>query len=419
MRSQSRRCGRLVVLARHLTPASSSTSSTDDEEHSTISADDNAETKPSLLFFPELTVADLPKPTNDMTAAKEDLDVFGYAIWKNALTEDQVTGLATRIVTQAEAELREGLVPDSDKKVVSVSSIINKGEEFAPLLTHPAATELLTHMVGEHYNLSTGFAKLVKPGAVAETLHTDQWWLPPPQLRAREGDRRTQSQQPPIRAGSSTRELAYTAEWHSGDNASFDASPEGEHASNAGLVSFIPPCMATQALFCVSDFTEFNGSTLLVPGSHLAGRHPTKAEALDGGKAAGAVSLTAPAGSCIVFDSRCWHMSGGFSVSDAESTRWSEPTTGKPWRMGVFMNYVPPIIRQNENWALSLSEEVVAHLTDEQKARLGLKTWFGYGNIGSSAKSFAIETHDGDFQARLRDNDGWLGRHQRPVGRLE
>ena len=59
--------------------------------------------------------------------------------------------------------------------------------------------------------------------------------------------------------------------------------------------------MANQALFCVSDFTEFNGATRLVPGSHLAGRHPTKAEAVEGGKAAGAISLVAPAGSCIVF----------------------------------------------------------------------------------------------------------------------
>ena len=373
-----------------------------------------------LLFFPDLTAADLPQPTNDMAQAKADLDVFGYAIWADALPEAEVAALARRIVAQAEAERREGLVPDVDKAVLSVSSIVNKGTEFAPLLTHPVATELLTHMVGEHYNLSTGFAKLVKPGAVAETLHTDQWWLPPPQERARVGDRRAQARQPPIRAGSITRELAYTPEWHSGDNLTRDADAgEDGEADDDGMRSFIPPCMATQALFCVSDFTEFNGSTLLVPGSHLAGRHPTKAEAIDGGKAAGAVKLTAPAGSCIVFDSRCWHMSGGFDASDAAASDWSEPTTGKPWRMGVFMNYVPPMIRQNENWAMSLDEQVIEQLTDEQKARLGLKTWFGYGNIGASAKSFGIETHDGNFQERLKDKDGWLGRHQRSVGRLE
>ena len=43
-----------------------------------------------------------------------------------------------------------------------------------PLLTHPDATELLSHLLGEHYNLSTGFVKIVKPGAEAEALHTDR-----------------------------------------------------------------------------------------------------------------------------------------------------------------------------------------------------------------------------------------------------
>ena len=117
---------------------------------------------------------------------------------------------------------------------------------------------------------------------------------------------------------------------------------------------------------------------LQVPGSHLAGRHPTKEEAAEGGKAAGAVPLCAPAGTCIVFDSRCWvcpqapsallglanlttsaatvqHMSGGMAAQE-EGTEpaWVEPHTGKPWRLGVFMNYVGPQIRQNENYAMSL-----------------------------------------------------------------
>ena len=40
---------------------------------------------------------------------------------------------------------------------------------------------------------------------------------------------------------------------------------------------------------------------------------------------------------------------------------WIEPVTGKPWRLGVFMNYVPPMIRQNENFALSMDPEGEHH----------------------------------------------------------
>ena len=107
----------------------------------------------------------------------------------------------------------------------------------------------------------------------------------------------------------------------------------GDNGGGPGTVSYIPACVANQALFCASDFTpvsvyssslhsafhvviplhktepasflslppaairrgscvhgctmQENGATMLVPGSHLAGRHPSKHEAAEGGKAAG------------------------------------------------------------------------------------------------------------------------------------
>lgn len=366
-----RQCGyrrKLSVLVKHLVFAAG-----DDVE--VIDGGD-------LRFFPNQPRSILPALTNDMAQAKHDIDVFGYCMWANALSEDEIAAMATRLVSQAEAEVRDGLAKDGATHFIG--SIINKGEEFEPLLTHPEAEELLTHLLGEHYNLSTGFAKIVKPGAVAETLHTDQWWLPPPQIRER-GPAGAVESQPEVRTGSITRELAYTAAMHSGDHVAMIA---GEDGGSPRPVSFIPMCAANQALFCVSDFTENNGSTLLVPGSHLAGRHPTKDEAKEGGKAVGAVPLCAPAGTCIVFDSRCWHMSGSYpgveeekedtgcesdkgtggeeidssSVTVGQGLKealplddWVETHTGKPWRLGVFMNYVGPMIRQNENFALSVS----------------------------------------------------------------
>ena len=60
-----------------------------------------------------------------------------------------------------------------------------------------------------------------------------------------------------MRSGSITREIAYTADWHAGDNGS----------GQPGSVSYVPPCVANQALFCISDFSQDNGGTMLVPGS--------------------------------------------------------------------------------------------------------------------------------------------------------
>lgn len=166
----------------------------------------------SGLFFEDY--GDLPTLTDDMDEAKRDIDVYGYALWADALTPVQIDALAARIVEQHEAEMEaSGALDKPDGVTGNVNSIPNKGTEFTDLLVHPEATELLTYILGEQYQLSTGFVKIVKPGAKAELLHTDQWWSAVPQRRVH-----GQEAQPPIRSGSITRELAYTADWHTGDN---------------------------------------------------------------------------------------------------------------------------------------------------------------------------------------------------------
>jgi hypothetical protein len=67
-----------------------------------------------------------------------------------------------------------------------------------------------------------------------------------------------------------------------------------------------------------------------------------------------------------------------------------------------------------------MDPEVLARLSDVSKARLGLKTWFGYGHVGGgSEKRHGVKTHDGNFKERLKDADDWIGRHQPGQRRLE
>ena len=66
----------------------------------------------------------------------------------------------------------------------------------------------------------------------------------------------------------------------------------------------------------------------------------------------------------------------------------------------------------------------MAQLSDEAKARLGLKSWFGYGSVGGvrpDGTAFnTYGTNDGDFAARLEDeDDGWITREQPGARRLE
>jgi ectoine hydroxylase-related dioxygenase (phytanoyl-CoA dioxygenase family) len=55
----------------------------------------------------------------------------------------------------------------------------------------------------------------------------------------------------------------------------------------------------------IDEFTDENGATLVVPGSHQRAEPPEHAEML-----AGAVPAVCPAGSMIAFDSTLWHAAG-------------------------------------------------------------------------------------------------------------
>ncbi len=68
------------------------------------------------------------------------------------------------------------------------------------------------------------------------------------------------------------------------------------------LVTF---CWATD------EFNEANGSTRVVPKSHLLGRHPTTEEAA---ASEGAISTECPAGSIVVWGGATWHGGGARSA---------------------------------------------------------------------------------------------------------
>jgi len=121
---------------------------------------------------------------------------------------------------------------------------------------------------------------------------------------------------------------------------------------------------APQGMNCawlLDDFTADNGATEVVPGSHLA-EEAVDMEAL----AAAAVPVIAPAGSLMVFESRLWHRTG--------CNRSAKP------RAALFAWYTTPIYRTQENWFLSLDDEVVENASDVLLELLAYRTQ-GFGLV--------------------------------------
>jgi hypothetical protein len=61
------------------------------------------------------------------------------------------------------------------------------------------------------------------------------------------------------------------------------------------------------SMWMLDDFTEANGATRAVPGSHRSGRWPTDDLADPADPHPRQVYLTAPAGSVVIFNSHVWH----------------------------------------------------------------------------------------------------------------
>lgn len=105
----------------------------------------------------------------------------------------------------------------------------------------------------------------------------------------------------------------------------------------------------------LDEFTADNGATEVVPDSHLAG---DAAEPSD--LQVDAEPVIAPAGTLMVFESRLWHRTG--------CNRSENP------RAALFGWYTRPIYRTQENWFLSLDDDVIAEASEDLLVLLGYRT---------------------------------------------
>jgi ectoine hydroxylase-related dioxygenase (phytanoyl-CoA dioxygenase family) len=110
--------------------------------------------------------------------------------------------------------------------------------------------------------------------------------------------------------------------------------------------------LGAATIFAVDPFTEDNGATVVVPGSHTWGdRLPTPADE------ARAKSIVMPPGSLLFFLGTTWH-GGGQNRTDKS-------------RMCVTAQYCAPWCRQQENYALSISRERVKQCSEHVQRMLG------------------------------------------------
>ncbi|MCB1693703.1 MAG: phytanoyl-CoA dioxygenase family protein [Pseudomonadales bacterium] len=252
----------------------------------------------------------LPPITTDLAEAKRHLNEFGLCRLGDALTSDQLDAVRSRLEVQANAEVREGCSyhdggsPDGRSAPNQrIWNLINKGEVFREIACASHSLELVKHMLGPDILLSSMTCNIARDGGVPMALHSDQNYIP---------------------------------------------------------VTTPYPAVVDIA-WMVTDFTDDNGGTRVVPGSHKWGRYPNPGEQVE------TVAATGPAGTALIFDGRLWHGTGANK-------------TNAP-RYGLFTYYCRAFIRQQENFSLSLSPDVIPLCSQELLALLGFQVWHTLGMI--------------------------------------
>jgi len=132
------------------------------------------------------------------------------------------------------------------------------------------------------------------------------------------------------------------------------------------------PHVATvcNSMWALTDFTEANGATRVVPGSHRWDNPDYFAgEASHNGAPVESIAAEMQRGSVLVWHGSTWH-GGGANVTDDEV------------RIGVAMNYCAGFIRQQENQQLGIPPEIMATFSPELRQLCGLGMYRGLtGNI--------------------------------------
>jgi ectoine hydroxylase-related dioxygenase (phytanoyl-CoA dioxygenase family) len=143
------------------------------------------------------------------------LDEGGYVVFEGLIDADWLAALRERFEYLIELEGRQGATEGGGREQGTrrLYDLVNKGEVFDGVYTHPLLLACVRHVLGRDFKLSSLNARDAEPGQGLQGLHAD-WW-PPRQ--------------------------------------------DGE------------PYQVVNSIWLLDDFTPQNGATRIVPGSHRLG----------------------------------------------------------------------------------------------------------------------------------------------------
>lgn len=255
----------------------------------------------------------LPPIRTALADAQADLDELGLTRLAGAASAEQLAQAKLRLKEQAAGELAAGIAhcdlgasayPTAVGANQRVWNLFNKGQVFRDLVLNPVVRSLMTYLLGEELLLFSVSANIARRGGAPQPLHGDQQHFMPEDISR------------PLIANS---------------------------------------------LWMLDEFTEENGATRVVPGSHKSLRSPSPAESIE------TIPAVGPAGTLLVWDGRLWHGTGANRTSVS--------------RHGLLIPFCQPCVRTQENHTAGVSPQVLEQCPDELLKLLGFAPWRSLGMI--------------------------------------
>jgi ectoine hydroxylase-related dioxygenase (phytanoyl-CoA dioxygenase family) len=136
------------------------------------------------------------------------------------------------------------------------------------------------------------------------------------------------------------------------------------------------------SMWALTDFTEANGATRIVPGSHRYDHSP------DYGHPYESIAAEMPRGSVLIWHGSLWHGGGANSTDEA--------------RVGIAMNYCAGFIRQQENQQLGIPREIAAGFEPRLRELVGYSVYNAL--VGHINKHSPVEILDAVSDNPARDS---------------
>ena len=225
----------------------------------------------------------------------------GYTIVEDAIDPDHVEALAADL-ERLESEL--GIVPATNSfegaQTWRIYNLLVHGELYERIPVHPNVLPIVEGVLDHGCLVSSLSSIAIGPGETAQPIHADDQLIPLPKPH--------------------------------------------------------PPTVCN-TMWALTDFTEANGATRIIPGSHLRDHSPDYGHPYD------SIAAEMPKGSVLVWHGSLWHGGGA-------------NTTGER-RVGIAMNYCAGYIRQQENQQLGIPIDVARRFPPRLRELVGYGIYNG------------------------------------------